>query len=130
MEKAELEMLYRAYIECLNRRDLPALGQFVGEDAHHNGRPFGLPGYRSMLEGDYDSIPDLRFQIATLVCDPPVIAARLQFHCTPKGTFLGLPVNGRKVSFVENVFYEFRDGKIWQVWSVIDKMAIEAQFGI
>jgi predicted ester cyclase len=31
------------------------------------------------------------------------------------------------VSFVENVFYEFRNGKIAQVWSVIDKAAIEAQ---
>jgi hypothetical protein len=27
----------------------------------------------------------------------------------------------------ENVFYEFHDGKIVQVWSVIDKVAIEAQ---
>jgi len=25
------------------------------------------------------------------------------------------------------VFYEFRDGKIAEVWSVIDKAAIEAQ---
>lgn len=31
------------------------------------------------------------------------------------------------MSFCENVFYEFRDGKIRQVWSVIDKAAIEAQ---
>jgi predicted ester cyclase len=31
------------------------------------------------------------------------------------------------VSFAENVFYEFRSGKVWQVWSVIDKAAIEAQ---
>jgi predicted ester cyclase len=36
-------------------------------------------------------------------------------------------VNGRKVSFTENVFYEFRNGKIVQVWSVIDKAAIEGQ---
>jgi predicted ester cyclase len=36
-------------------------------------------------------------------------------------------VNGRKVSFSENVFYEFRDERIWNVWSVIDKAAIESQ---
>jgi predicted ester cyclase len=56
-----------------------------------------------------------------------MLAARLAFDCTPKGEFLGLPVNGRRVAFTENVFYEFRDGKIAQVWSVIDKAAIEAQ---
>ena len=41
--------------------------------------------------------------------------------------FLGLSVNGRMLSFAENVFYEFRLSKIASVWSVIDKAAIEAQ---
>ncbi|TIP78909.1 MAG: ester cyclase, partial [Mesorhizobium sp.] len=36
-------------------------------------------------------------------------------------------VSGRRVSFAENVIYEVRDKKIVQVWSVIDKAAIEAQ---
>jgi predicted ester cyclase len=31
------------------------------------------------------------------------------------------------VQFAENVFYEFLDGKIESVWSVIDRAAIEAQ---
>ncbi len=62
-----------------------------------------------------------------LICEPPFVASRLRFDCAPKGVFLGLPVNGRTVSFTENVFYEFRDGKIHEVWSVIDKAAIEAQ---
>lgn len=31
------------------------------------------------------------------------------------------------VSFSETVFYAFRDGKIGQVWSIIDKAIIEAQ---
>jgi predicted ester cyclase len=59
--------------------------------------------------------------------DPPYIASRLKFDCTPKGKFLGLDVNGKRVRFTENVFYEFRKGTIWQVWSVIDQAAIEAQ---
>jgi predicted ester cyclase len=62
-----------------------------------------------------------------LVSDPPYIASRLAFDCTPAGVFLGLPVNGKRVSFSENVIYEFRSEKIVQVWSVIDKAAIEVQ---
>jgi predicted ester cyclase len=31
------------------------------------------------------------------------------------------------IQFAENVFYEFRDGKIKEVWSVIDKASIERQ---
>jgi len=62
-----------------------------------------------------------------LVSQPPHVASRLEFNCTPKGDFLGLHVNGKRVFFTENVFYEFRNEKIWQVWSVIDKAAIEAR---
>ena len=127
MTKAELADFYRAYISCLNAQDWPRLGDFVAEDAIHNGQPFGLSGYRAMLENDFAQIPDLHFNIALLICDPPNIAARLQFNCSPKGTFFGLPINGKRVSFTENVFYELRKGRIWQVWSVIDKAAIEAQ---
>jgi predicted ester cyclase len=127
MTKDELAALYRAYIACLNAQDWSNLGRFVQEDARHNGRRFGLAGYRTMLEKDFQDIPDLRFNIDRLVADPPMIAARLRFDCTPRGAFLGLPVNGRRVAFTENVFYELRDGKIAEVWSVIDKAAIEAQ---
>ncbi|WP_298242554.1 ester cyclase [uncultured Bradyrhizobium sp.] len=127
MTRNDLADLYRAYIACLNRQDWPSLGRFVHDDVVHNGRPLGLPGYRAMLERDFREIPDLRFDIALLIADPPRIAARLQFDCSPVGTFLGLAVNGRQVSFCENVFYEFADDRIRQVWSVIDKAAIEAQ---
>ena len=127
MQKDELADLYRGYIACLNAQDWPALGQYVGDDAYHNGRAVGLSGYRAMLEKDFDEIPDLQFNIDFLICDPPTIASRLLFDCTPKATFLGLAVNGRRVTFTENVFYQFRAGKIAQVWSVVDKAAIEAQ---
>ncbi|MGV3551602.1 ester cyclase [Rhizobium sp.] len=127
MLKAELAEIYRDYIACLNAQDWPRLVRFVDADAHHNGRRVGLSGYREMLERDFDDIPDLQFRIEALVCDPPIVASRLAFDVTPKGEFLGLPVNGRRVTFTENVFYRFAEGKIVEVWSVIDKAAIERQ---
>ena len=127
MTEAELATTYRDYIACLNAQDWPRLGLFVAHDAVHNGRRFGLDGYREMLKNDFREIPDLRFNVELVTCDPPNVAARLAFDCTPVGGFQGLPVNGKRVTFAENVFYEFRDGKIAQVWSVIDKAAIEAQ---
>jgi predicted ester cyclase len=103
------------------------LEQFVHEDVNYNDRRIGLSGYREMLERDFFEIPDLYFNIHLLISNPPHIASRLGFDCTPKGKFLGLDVNGKRISFTENVFYEFRSEKIGRVWSVIDKAAIEAQ---
>lgn len=123
----DLAQIYRSYIACLNKQDWPNLGAFVHEDVHYNGKCIGLSGYRHMLEGDFRAIPDLHFNIDLLICEPPHVASRLQFDCTPIGMLFGLPVNSKRVRFAENVFYEFLDGRIRDVWSIIDKAAIEAQ---
>ena len=127
MGEANLTEVYRDYIACLNQQDWSQLDRFVHDDVRRNGQRLGLSGYRKMLEKDFLEIPDLRFNIGLLIADPPHIASRLQFDCTPKGKFLGLDVRGKRVSFAENVFYEFRSEKIYQVWSIVDKTAIEAQ---
>jgi len=94
---------------------------------HHTNRTLGVAGYRVMLQNDFASIPDLHYEIELLVANTNCVGSRLRFDCSPRGEFLGLPVNGRRVVFSENVFYELRGDKIARVWSVIDKSAIEAQ---
>jgi len=123
----ELSEIYEAYVAGLNAEDWPNLWRFVADDVTYNGEPIGLSGYCAMLEGDFRAIPDLHFHIQLLISQPPLIASRLWFDCTPKGSLFGLSVNGRRVSFAENVFYEFRGEQIARVWSVIDKAAIESQ---
>lgn len=127
MSTVDLEAVYRAYIECLNEQSWDDLPRFVHDDVEHNGRALGVDGYRAMLENDYEQIPDLHFEIELLVVQPPRVACRLRFDVTPKAVFLDLPVNGRKVTFCENAFYGFQDGRIRDVRSVIDKSAIEAR---
>jgi predicted ester cyclase len=123
----DLSDIYRRYIACLNRQDWAHLNAFVDEQVIHNDQRIGITGYRAMLERDFREIPDLHFDIQLLISEPPYIASRLRFDCRPKGNFLGLQVNGKRVCFTENVFYAFRGKKIAEVWSVIDKAAIEVQ---
>lgn len=127
MRTDELAEIYRAYIDCLNAQDWSNLGRFVHDEARRNGELLGVAGYQAMLERDHAEIPDLHFQIERLLAQPPHLASRLRFDCTPRGRFLGLDVNGRRVSFCENVFYTFRDRKIVEVLSIVDKAAIELQ---
>jgi len=127
MVGADLSDVYRNYIACLNEQDWPRLERFVDDNVHYNGKRIGLSGYRKMLERDFHEIPDLHFNIQLLISEARHVASRLAFDCSPKGRFLGLDINGKRVSFAENVFYEFEGEKIVRVWSVIDKAAIEAQ---
>ncbi|OPA86343.1 ester cyclase [Pseudomonas fluorescens] len=127
MTRNELADLYKGYIACLNHQAWDNLGHFVHTHVTYNATTVGLDGYRAMLERDFREIPDLVFRIQLLVADPPTVASRLNFNVSPRGEFFGLPINGKTVTFDENVFYEFVDGKIAHVWSVIDKAAIEQQ---
>lgn len=122
--------IYRNYLECLNKQAWDELGNFVCEQVRYNKVEIGLAGYQSMLEQNYREIPDLHFRAELLVADSHFVACRLAFDCSPIATFSGLPVNGRRIRFAENVFYEFGDGKIREVWSVIDKASIEEQLSI
>lgn len=123
----DLTGFYRGYIDCLNRKDWNNLHRYVADHVRYNGETIGLDGYRKMLVEDFKAIPDLSFNIELLVCKPPHVASRLKFDCTPVGTLFGVPVNGKRVQFCENVFYEVIDGRIKNVWSVIDKAALAAQ---
>jgi predicted ester cyclase len=119
--------VYRGFIACLNRQDWATLEHFVANDLRYNDEQIGLSGYRKMLTRFCDEIPDVYFELAKLVSQPPLLASRLVFNCTPRGTFLGLPVRGKRISFAENAIYAFQGDRIREVWSVIDKTAIEAQ---
>ena len=118
---------YLAYIDRLNRRDWNGLRDFVADDVIYNGESIGFAAYRAMLVTNCNDIPDLQFVIGMVVADGAHLASRLPFDCTPVGFFMGLPVNGRRVTSSENVFYRFDRVRIAEVWSVVDKSAIEAQ---
>lgn len=118
---------YKQYIACLNARAWNELGEFVAADVVHNGRPLGVDGYRAMLEENVRDIPDLHFNADLVVANESHVASRLRFDCTPVQEFLGVPVNGRRVIFYEHAFYTLREGKIAEVFSIIDKTAVEAQ---
>lgn len=127
MPNRNLSEIYRAYLACLNTQDWASLGDYVGEEVAYNGQALGLAGYRQAREDEFRTIPDLRFHAQLVVADTNTVAARLNFSIHPQGEFLGLPVNGKRIVFAENVFYQFEHGKIVAVWSVLDKAAIEAQ---
>lgn len=127
MTEHDLLTIYRGYLACLNERRWSRLGEYVAVDVSYNGGRLTLAGYRAMLEADTHAIPDLQFHPELLLADDHVVACRLYFRCHPQHAFLGFEPTGGPISFAENVFYRFDEGRIAEVWSVIDKEAIREQ---
>ena len=123
----QLERIYHDYIDALNDRRFEDLQQFVHDRLVYNGDSITREQYAAMLAADVRAIPDLHYDIDLLVVADHQISARLWFDCRPQGTFLGISVDGRRVSFAEHVFYRLQDGRIGRVWSLLDRKAISDQ---
>lgn len=122
-----LEATYRAYLDALNDRRFDDLDAYVHDELTYNDEVLTRQQYADMIAADARAVPDLHFDAHLLVVDADTVACRLWFDCTPTGTFFGSEPTGKRISFGEHVFYRFQDGRIAQVWSLIDRAAIAAQ---
>ena len=123
----DLDLHYRNYLTSLNERQLDRLVEFVHDEVIYNGRPMSRADYQDLIARHIAEVPDMFFAIDLLVVRADHVACRIAFDCTPQTEFLGLRPTGRAVSFSEHVFYRFRDGRIEQVWSMLDMDAIREQ---
>jgi predicted ester cyclase len=123
----DLEDRYRAYLACLNERRFDDLPDFVHDPVVHNDRALTIAEFQDLLRRDSIEIPDLHYAIERLVVQGEQVACRIRFDCTPAAGFRGVPAAGRPISFVEHVFYRYGNGKIAEIWSVIDMDAVREQ---
>jgi predicted ester cyclase len=127
VDATDLERTYRQYLTHLDERRFDALDAFVHDELTYNGRPMTRQQYADHIAASTDAAPDLRFVAELLVVQGDLVASRLAFDCTPVATFLGRQPTGRRVRFAEHVLYHFEDGRIRQVWSLLDEGAVTDQ---
>ena len=123
----DLERIYRDYIDTLNERRFEHLDQFVHDQLVYNDAAIAREQYVAMLVDDVRAIPDLHYGIDLLVASEDLVSARLWFDCSPQGSFIGIEVDGRRMTFAEHVLYRVRQGRIERVWSLLDRDAVRAQ---
>jgi predicted ester cyclase len=127
MLDADLDAHYRRYLTTLNERRFDRLVEFVHDEVTYNDVPMSRAEYRELIARHTAAVPDMFFAVDLLVVRGDHVACRIHFDCTPEAEFLGRQPTGHRVSFSEHVFYRFREGRIEEVWSLIDMDAIGAQ---
>lgn len=127
MPTDDLEGRYRAYLAALNERRFDDLVHHVEDELTYNGEPMTRGQYRDLIAADVEAVPDLFYDAQIVVASGDRVACRLVFACTPQRPFLGFTTTGRRLVFAEHVFYRFRDGRITEVSSLIDRFGIAAQ---
>jgi predicted ester cyclase len=109
----DLRSIYMDYISSLNAKNYGQLSHYVHRDVVHNGKKLGVNGYRKLIQDSFESYTWLHFNVAMLVVDESqqsVASILVLKGSDPRA--IGVPR--------EHVFYSFQDGKISEVWSMLE----------
>ena len=123
----DLRDIYTRYLACCNERRFSKLSEFVGDPIRFGGKLTPLADYAKTIASNIEAVPDFHWKVQDLVTDGSVVAVRLEDSGTPQANWLEIPPNGRAITFQEFAFYRFQDGKIAEMWFLLDVPSIQSQ---
>ena len=111
--------------------DLEAFDQYMHEDvAVHAPAGLSTRGVDSERESwrkARAAMPSLHHEFVDVLVTPSVEAARTVVTGTFEGTYGGLSAQGRRFKFDQAVFAHIRDGKISEMWEIVDVAYLREQ---
>ncbi|MGV9364176.1 ester cyclase [Amycolatopsis sp. NPDC003731] len=119
---------YRRYLDLLNNRQFDELGELLHEQVTRNG----IVVDRDQVIADIrhtttEAVPDLVWTLRDVIAVDDRLAARLTDTGTPVGEWIGIRPTGGSFEIDETVFYRIRDGRIDDMWYVVDTMTAQRQ---
>jgi predicted ester cyclase len=133
MSALDLRQSYEAIIRAVAASDHEALGDLIAEDhVDHNPMPGqgpGRPGIEQWMTMMHAAFADLTVVIEDTVVEGDKIAARVTWHGTHRGDFVGIPGTGAPVSLQSVQILEFVSGMATHWWGTADIYGALRQVG-
>jgi predicted ester cyclase len=103
-----LAEIYHSYLSAITSRNWLLVSTFAHPTLTHNNTPYTNETYAQMIDSSSAPYKDIKFIPERLVVDDEKgeVACRIRFE------WEGEP-------FWEHVFYQFEEGKIREVWSIV-----------
>ena len=124
-------------LDAMNSGDEKLIAQTVDEifepDVKQHS-PFEATGVQTIKEmvfsALYRAFPDLHITIEDVIEEGDKVVVRDTVTGTHLGEFNGLPPTGRSVSYGEIFIIRFANGRIAEIWGVVDIFTQMKQLGI
>ena len=138
-EKAAIEQqnmdLVRHCLEELNNRNLSVLDEILAEDyklysPSNSPKPLLKKDMPNFIKQGLAGLPDLQYNIETMMASGDQVAVRLVTTGTHKGDFLDLPATGNKIEIASTIIYRLMDGKIVEEREDADLLGLIEQLGM
>ena len=89
----------------------------------------GAQALKQVMTVLYRAYPDLHVAVEDLIAEGDKVVGRNTVTGTHLGEYLGLPPTGRPVAYNEIFIFRFANGRIAEIWGVVDVLAQLKQLG-
>jgi len=119
------------YLESSTREDTEGYRNLMAEDfiAHIAGGPVNRDVFIQHNNTFNLAFSDRQFVIEDLTAEGDMVTARVTWHGTHTGPFLGMPPTGSRVVISAFIMERVRDGKAVEHWSLFDQLSMMQQLG-
>jgi steroid delta-isomerase-like uncharacterized protein len=134
MGTEENKALLRRWHDEMNAHNPGACDAMLSDDyvEHNNMAPQALDrdGARALLAALFEAVPDMRREIVEQVAEGDRVVERLRYSGTQKGAMFGIPATGRHATFDAVMISRVRDGRIAEIWALLDALSFMRQLGV
>ncbi len=129
----ENKALMRRFHDELNKGNLTIVDEVFADDyVERNSfvpQPIDKAAAKGLLQTMYAAVPDMQRTIEQQVAEGDRVMDFITYRGTHLGNFVGIPPTGRAVTTTAMMISRIRDGRVVELWAVIDMMSVMQQIG-
>jgi steroid delta-isomerase-like uncharacterized protein len=134
MAQENSSLIRRWFEEVWNKGRMEAIDEMASPDAIGHGQAqhdtdIGLKEFRIFATDLRRAFPDFKVTIDRVIEQGDIVVARWTTTMTHKGTFLGFPATGKKVTVSGTSMQRIENGKIVEGWDNWDQLGLLVQIG-
>lgn len=129
--------VYKRLHDATNSRDLELISRTVDEEFHPDAvfhtpvptdatAPQAVKGAWAML---LRAFPDIQVTVEDMIAEGDKIVVRNTVTGTHQGDYRGLPATGRTITYKEIFIVRFSEGRVAEVWGIVDVFSQLQQLG-
>ncbi|MGV4988768.1 ester cyclase [Streptomyces sp. NRAIS4] len=124
--------------DAVNTGDPEVISKTIDELAlpdllFHAPVPMGMTGVQALKQVWtvlLRAFPDIHVAVEDVIAEGDKVVARNTVTGTHRGEFRGLPPTGRSVTYGEIFILRFEEGRIAEIWGVVDVFSQMRQLGV
>jgi predicted ester cyclase len=88
-----------------------------------------LKEYLQLMDTLVSAFPDCKYSIDDIIAEGDKVVGRYHFTGTHKGTYMGMPATGNRVTYAGIGIFKIAGGKFVEAWFAADTMSMMQQLG-